>query len=401
MAATLNLHKLISGRGGFLDELRVDPDEERQLRSARETIRGTLRDAFRDWEQHVRRVELFEGWVLKSDSEIRLPTPKFRIQGSFAYYTVNDVQQTPPQQIDQDDGVFLPIGFLSSGGRTTPHIVSKAYFALVERALEPLCREKRWRLNPTGPKTNCVRVEITDRLHIDLPLYAIRDEAFEELIETASINKSLAMDALVELTDDVYRSLSRADIMVADRDAGWIESDPRKLEDWFNAAIETYGAQVRRLSRAYKAQRDAMWETGGPSSIALMAGVVAAFERLGPLDDNRDDLALMRTAREMVDIFSKPIENPVFPGKADKCLCHDDDLRSDMRDLLRDTADELHAAIHDTLNRDVALGRVKSAFGSRVPDDTDLISIVGAVEVIRQTQPTQQAKPLPVRTKSG
>lgn len=401
MAATLNLHKLFSGRGGFLDDLRVDPDEERQLRSAREEIRETLRGAFRNWEQHVRRVELFDGLVLKSDAEIRLPAPKFRIQGSFAYATVNDVQLTPPQQIDQDDGVFLPIGFLTSGGRTTPQIASRAYFDLVERALEPLCRSNGWRLNPGGPKDNCVRVEISDRLHIDLPLYAIRDEAFEELIETATVQRSVVMDALVELAEDVYRGLADTDIMVADRRKGWIESDPRKLEDWFNGAIKTYGAQVRRLSRAYKGQRDAMWERGGPSSIALMAGVVAAFERLGPLDDSRDDLALLQTAREMVEIFANPIENPVFPGEADKCLCVEEDLRSDMRDLLRDTAEELDAAIHRTLNRDVALGRVRNAFGPRVPNDTDLISIVGAVEVIRQTQPVQQAKPMPVRTKSG
>jgi hypothetical protein len=58
MAATLNLHKLFSGRDGYLDELRVEDAEAGLLRAAREEIRDTLRGAFRDWETYVRRVEL-------------------------------------------------------------------------------------------------------------------------------------------------------------------------------------------------------------------------------------------------------------------------------------------------------------------------------------------------------
>ncbi|MDE2466681.1 MAG: hypothetical protein KGO02_23640, partial [Alphaproteobacteria bacterium] len=177
MVGNLNLHNVFAGNGGYLERLRVPRSDDESLRRAREKIREALRSAFREWERHLSRVELFEGARAKSLGNATLPQPKFRLQGSFAYHTVNDCQQNPPQQIDQDDGVFLPIGFLASKGSVRPAIISKAYFKLVEDALRPLCVREGWRLNPERPKDTCVRVEIGPRTHIDLPLYAIRDEA--------------------------------------------------------------------------------------------------------------------------------------------------------------------------------------------------------------------------------
>src|SRR5690606_19907412 len=120
-------------------------------------------------------------------------------------------------------------------------------------------RGKGWTLNPDKLRDTCVRVQISPRLHIDLPLYAIRDDAFERLVETA-INKSLTMDRSVfdiELVDSVYRGLGSSEIILAHRDKGWLGSDPRKLEDWFSNAIALYGEQVRRVSRSFKGLRDA------------------------------------------------------------------------------------------------------------------------------------------------
>jgi hypothetical protein len=407
MAATLNMHKVFSGGEGYLDDLRVDDREVEALRSARGEIRDTLKDAFRDWESHVRRAELFEGWLVKAADSLRLPAPKFRIQGSFAYATVNDCQITPPQQIDQDDGLFLPIGFLTTDGTTRPTIASKAYFDLVEKALAPLCASRGWTLNPGKLRDTCVRVEISSRLHIDLPLYAIRDDAFERLVETAqmSMNKSMTTDAAVqiELAEDVYRGLGSSEIMLAHRDLGWLGSDPRKLEDWFNNAIRVYGDQVRRVSRAFKGLRDARFDRSELSSICIMAAVVTAYERLGgQLDRNRDDLALMLVAREMADILRHPVENPVFPGQDDKCLCGwEDHVRDEICGVFRDAADQMEEAIHGTLNRTVALNRAKTVFGPRIPDDIDLISTIGLAQVIRQEPPALQPRPMPPRTKSG
>jgi (2Fe-2S) ferredoxin len=101
--------------------------------------------------------------MLKSLVDAKLPQPKFRLQGSFAYHTVNDCQGSPPKHIDQDDGLFLPIGFLSANGNARPGIASKAYFKLVEDALRPLCARNGWILNPGRAKDTCVRIQITPR----------------------------------------------------------------------------------------------------------------------------------------------------------------------------------------------------------------------------------------------
>lgn len=405
MAATLNMHKVFAGSDGYLNALRVRDAEVETLRAARGEIRDVLKEAFRDWESHVKRTELFESWIIKAAATPRLPAPKFRMQGSFAYHTVNDCQNNPPQQIDQDDGLFLPIGFLSSGGGARPAVVSKAYFSLVEQALAPLCRRKGWTLNPDKLRDTCVRVQISPRLHIDLPLYAIRDDAFERLVEIA-INKSLKTDRALfdtELTDSVYRGLGSSEIMLAHRDKGWLGSDPRKLEDWFTNAVALYGDQVRRVSRSFKGLRDAQFDHCAISSICLMAAIVTAYERLGRLDDSRDDLALMQVARELADILRHPVENPVFPGEDDKCLCGGwtPEFRAAICSVFRDAADQMEEAIHGTLNRTVALNRAKAVFGPRVPDNIDLISTVGLAQVIRQEPPAPQPRPMPPRTKSG
>lgn len=407
MAATLNLHKVFAGAGSYLDDLRVPGPDEQMLTSAREKIRQTLRDAFRDFTRFVTRMELFESATLRSFTDPKLPQPKFRLQGSFAYGTMNDCQQNPPQQIDQDDGLFLPIGFLAANGNGRPSIASKAYFKLVEDALRPLCAMEGWILNPGRAKDTCVRVQISARAHIDLPLYAIRDEAFERLAETA-VMKSLAArgisaDEVPELFDEVYRGLADTEIMLAHRTDGWIGSDPRKLEDWFEQAVALYGQQVRRLARAFKAMRDAEWENSDLRSICIMAALVTALENLGRQEESRDDLALLKTAREMVDVFLQPIENPVFPGDASKHLCEGwtPEFREEVRALFRRAADELEAAIYGTLNRQVALGHAKKAFGLRVPDDVDLIRTGGLAAAILSHPPQPQPQPMPVRTKSG
>jgi len=135
MATKLNLHKLIGTDAGYLHAIRVEREDRDDLSEAREEIRTELRDAFRNWEKFVNRAELrdsaFEGTAYTPD----LPAPKFRIQGSFAYHTANDCQNPPDQQIDQDDGVFLPLSFVMVKGFARPTIASSAYFQLVERAL--------------------------------------------------------------------------------------------------------------------------------------------------------------------------------------------------------------------------------------------------------------------------
>ncbi|PXA86549.1 hypothetical protein DMC47_34420 [Nostoc sp. 3335mG] len=411
MSSKLNLHKLMAQEDGYLAALSVPEKDRATLAAARETIRTTLRHAFRNWETYVTRAELTEGMgsaFRQFDVAPRLPTPKFRIQGSFAYHTANDCQDPPDQQIDQDDGMFLPISFVTVNGTARPTIASSAYFRIVERALAPLCKANGWTLNPDGPKNSCVRVEISSRLHIDLPLYAIRDSSFEALVETTA---TAAMDSLAkavtlrdsrELDDRIYRELADAEIILAHREDGWIESDPRRLETWFRNAIDIYGPIVRELSRCFKALRDAKFDTG-LSSICIMACVVRAVEKLGGVEGKRLDLAIVSVGREIARLASTPVENPVFPGDDKKhfCLGWSDEYRGKVRALFADAADELEEAIDGTYHKKVAIDRAQRAFGPRVPNREDLITMMGSVEIVRSVTPERQPTAIVPRTKSG
>lgn len=405
MSTKLNLHRLIGTDAGYLHAIRVERDDRSQLSVAREKIRDTLRDAFRHWEDFVTRIELRDSAVAITGFDFRLPAPKFRIQGSFAYHTANDCQYPPDQQIDQDDGVFLPLSFVMVNGSARPTIASAAYFRLVERALAPLCAEEGWTLNPgRKPKNSCVRVGINDRLHIDLPLYAIRDDAFEQLISFASANslqKSIEIRDSRELDDQIYRQLKHAEIILAHRRDGWIESDPRRLETWFNNAQGIFGP-VRELSRCFKGARDANFDHG-LSSICIMASVVRAVEVIGRIDENRLDLAMIRVAREMARKVHAPVENPVFPGDRSKYLClgWDDAYRVKVRDFFSAIADQLAAATDGTYHKAIALDHAKRALGPRVPTDEALISMSVAADVVRSVAPTRQPEPMVPRTKSG
>jgi hypothetical protein len=403
MTTKLNLHKLMYRDAGYLHALKVSDDDREALAEARELIRETLRGAFRNWEQYVSKAQFRDARIADASIPFEVPAPKFKIQGSFAYFTANDCQHPPRQQIDQDDGVFLPLSFVTVQGKARPTIASSAYFLLVERALKPLCDRKGWTLNPREEKGSCVRVEISPRLHIDLPLYAIRDTAFEEMIELHAerLQKALIRDAR-ELDEGIYRELGHAEIILAHRKHGWIESDPRKLETWFANAINLYGENVRELSRAFKGLRDAKLDDG-LSSICIMACVVRAIEQLGRQDNKRLDVALINVSRAIALCIGEPVDNPVFPGDPEKRLCVDWDeaYRLKVRALFSDAADQLEEAVDGTFHRSVAITKARAAFGPRVPHNEDLIVLGGASAAVRSVAPVRQPQPVVPRTKSG
>ena len=234
--------------------------------------------------------------------------PKFKMQGSFAYRTLNEPAHTPPQEIDLDDGIFVPVSFLNDNGRSHPALISSGYFRAVEALLTPVCRERSWTL--VTDKPSCVRVELDDGAHIDFALYAIPDEEFEELVETEVLAKAMGaqdramLTEQIELAEDLYRGLREDQIMLAHREEGWKPSDPRKLEDWFRAALRKHGEQLRRVCRYLKGWRDYNWEACRLSSIALMACVVTTYDEAAQAPaDNRDDLALLEIADRLPDLL--------------------------------------------------------------------------------------------------
>ncbi len=383
----INAHRVFknSGTDGYLAALTIEDDAKAELRSARDKIRDALKTGLRDWTSTVQKQELFEN-VLARDAEPIL-RPKFRMQGSFAYHTINDPAQNPPQEIDLDDGVFLPTSFLNQDGALHPIIVSQGYFLAVERMLAPLCKGEGWTL--VTDKSSCVRVKLSEQAHVDLALYAIPDAEFVTLVEKVVAMSANAMDAAIrkselqdgiELSDKIYASLDPDHIMLAHREEGWKKSDPRKLEDWFNEALEKHGDQLRRVCRYLKGWRDYQWDESRLSSIALMASAVTAYdEAIGQFDDSRDDKALMKIASRLPSLLAARIDNPVVEGAR-----LDEGWTMQQRSEYMAQAAKLHDSIRSALeltdDANVALNQLTGTFGDRIPYETKYISVENALE---------------------
>ena len=380
-----NAHRTLFSSGDndtYLRGLKVDTKEKESLQAARDEIRDEIRAGLREWSNHVDRTQLFEaraiGSVFLTDSDLSL-RPKFRMQGSWSYHTLNRTTHNPPQEIDLDDGVFLPVSFLSQNGGAHPIVASAGYFTAVERILAPLCDRNGWTLITDKP--SCVRVEVNDDAHVDLALYAIPDDEFEELLEKAEVAMQFdtrMLDENISFAEQIYPRLPTDQIMLAHRREGWKPSDPRKLEDWFQEAINVHGQQLRRVCRYLKGWRDHNWTACRLSSIALMACVVAAYdEAAAVIAENRDDLALQMVAKRLPQLLERRIPNPVVDGQyLDEGWTGE--CRADFIAKARAFVTRIDAAL--TANHSgTVIEHLRVALGAYLPDDEDLVVIEGPI----------------------
>lgn len=406
----LNAHGLFCGSPDdrpFLDRLNLPRARIITLRTSRDKIRAQLTAGFSHWQDFGDPRSVLENY--KPGTVLPRLRPKFRRQGSYAYGTLNAPAHVG-QQVDFDDGVFLPVSFFQDrAGRNvqSPFLSSHGYFTLVEAMLGPLCKDEGWTL---VRKDSCVRVEVDKYSHIDLALYAIPDSEFAMLIEKAAFADRLyAMDAAAgtrtydRLGKSLYRQLEAGTIMLAQREEGWIESDPRKLEDWFVAAINDHGEQLRRVCRFFKAWRDYMWERGCKlNSITVMKCVVDAYDALkGSFDQSRDDAAILMVAGRLPNCFRevKGISNPVIDTPLNG------NWSPEQRADYVARAERLHRAvteaIQSTSSPAEALRLITEMFGPRIPSDPDLICGVAAERLIQSFQVRRTEAPRVTRTTSG
>lgn len=365
-----------SEKDSYLDALTVDAGQRCQLQAARDKIREALTDGLREWSAHIDRDLLFEARAIAAfqfgarETALR---PKFRMQGSFSYHTLNRTTQNPPQEVDLDDGVFLPVSFITQNGHNDPVVASDGYFTVVQKVLAPLCRREGWHLVTDKPA--CVRVRIDEDSHIDLALYAIPDGEFEELLAKAAMSFGARdRDETVAFAEDVYPRLPTDRIMLAHREQGWKPSDPRKLEEWFEDAIREHGQQLRRVCRYVKGWRDHSWKACRLSSIALMACIVAAYDdALAAIAETRDDLALQMVAGRLPHALAGRIRNPVVDGQY-----LDEGWTPEIREDFIAEARALAASIDRALASNRAatvVEQLRGALGSYFPKDAELIVV--------------------------
>lgn len=365
----------------FEQSLNLTATQGETLREARTAIRQRLRQAFSEWRKYAPQEVLFmEGLIPQVRGNGTGPgqplRPKFRTQGSQAYNTANQPAHMPPQQMDMDDGAFLPTSFVGDNGQRHPIVASQGYFKVAEGAVAELCEERGWTLKE---KDTCIRVQINREAHVDCALYAVPDHEFTQLMEISAAAESLSIEDVMfaeEFRGTAYYDLDPNQIMLAHREKGWQPSDPRALEDWFTKAQQRHGGQLRRVCRYLKAWRDQIWEKGGPSSIALMACTVKAYDEAdAPFDDSRDDLAVQAVAQAMVRHFRNPLPNPA--GGTLPSLC-DGWTWQDREDFAK-AAERLYWTVAQALQKDTAeavIRDLRGVFGDRVPGTSNYITML-------------------------
>src|SRR5260221_7549459 len=72
-------------------------------------------------------------------------TPRFRTQGSMSYDLCNQPAHVPPQEMDWDLGVYLPISVWED---SKPKVAAAIYYKLLEDSLQSLCARERWTMTP-------------------------------------------------------------------------------------------------------------------------------------------------------------------------------------------------------------------------------------------------------------
>lgn len=176
--STMNAHALFVGANtsASYHQAILLPDSTRRVmlqadRKLRAAIRGAAQDAVRFGKQMGLATNAYRA-AKQSPPTLEV---RFLLQGGLAYDTAVEPALMPPQQSDRDTGVYVKTSFLS---RQEPGLAAKTFFKLVEDAIRPLCNAEGWIIRE---KNTCVRVELNRHMHIDFPLYAIPDDAFETL----------------------------------------------------------------------------------------------------------------------------------------------------------------------------------------------------------------------------
>ncbi len=369
----------------FLKSLDLTADEKQEINSARIAIRNALRDQL----PLALRAKGYEGDMCE---------PKFFIQGSWAYKTLNRPCHTPPQQSDVDDGVYLPLSIIKEENK--PHLAIGDFFQGVQEVLEPLCHANGWKV---APKPNCMRVEISVLAHIDLPLYAIPDDQY--LLLKAGM-EARAMDGIAINSEmQSWTKLPSDKILLASQN-GWIVSDPLAMKEWFDSEVEDADGdgekQLRRVVRYIKAFRDNQWNGSGtttaPSSILLMAAACPLFE----FKYKRDDEALLTVVRGIPSALRNGVRSPIDPNVYLTDALSKVDIE-DAASRFENFAGYLDAAIAAS-DKAVACNWIRNIVGNRFPNRPDLIETKQANALpaaMAAFEPEPGAKEIVKKTKAG
>lgn len=354
-----------------------------EMRSWISNVRTEVRECLRSGIPRVLKEGGYPGTV---------PQPRFFTQGSWAYKTLNAPAQKP-QQADLDDGCYLPMSFVSQTQR--PSVAATVFFAAAQEALRPLVAARKWKL--VIDKPTCVRVVVSDSVHLDIPLYAIPDEEFV-LLAKASM-EHYGFDSLTEAVNlaerDAWTALPPDKVLLAHRECDWMHSDPRPVKDWFLSEVDAKGEQFRRVVRYLKAFRDWKWPTGGPSSLLLMCAAAPIFEKR----DRRDDLALLDVLVALPARLRAGVNNPINDAESLTDRLGEEGVKAAAK-AFEEFEKVLRASI-DAGSASQACIWVQREFGPRFPNEPERVTVVSVAATIAATPPAPGPSELIGRSKAG
>lgn len=364
----------------LLASLELADEVKAYLTQAKTDIRNCLREG-------IPRVLKEAGFGEKA------PKPRFFTQGSWAYKTLNAPAQSP-QQADLDDGCYLPLSFVKLSKR--PSVATSIFFQAAEACLAVLCAARGWTMTE---KPTCIRIIVSLTAHIDVPLYAIPDEEFATLTKAAlEAYADSAMDEEVirKAERDSWNRLPLNEVLLAHREHGWWESDPRPVKDWFEGEVVARGGdQVRRVVRYLKAFRDWKWPEGGPTSILLMAAAVPLFERRL----QRDDLALLDVLAKLPAVLRAGVSNPADETESLTKRLGPEKTEEAAR-AFQELEGVLRAAIHAADESQVCYW-LRNEFGQRFPMRPDRVKVTSVAATVAATPAVAGASELVGRSKAG
>lgn len=421
-----NFHHYYTNRkDGLIGQLLLDENEEKALKNLRQKVRVRIRDIFEEARNLVNQTkkmitleslktevartqfqhlsledqENFAQLIYQLSDDAKAEflklTPRFWTQGSFTYDTLNRPYVTPPQEMDIDDGTYLPMVFFDE----KPMIGHQLLLLLVDTSLKSLVAENsKWEYEE---KRTCGRIKVPHmNTHIDVPMYAIpRDKFLEkEIVLKESATARLSFDAYdSSIADHKKYSLDSNCVNLAIRadEEKWMKSDPKVVYDWFSQSCSRIGPHLRKICRFLKAWRDAQWQQGGgPSSISLMAATVTILDNI--YVDQKNFGEVMKTvAKHLPQTFRDGVESPdrsderlLFPHLNDHTY-----KEHSVINMMEELAKSLERACTVTTKQD-ALTILNSCFGTRVTDPNIIIS--EKADPAFQSQAQQAQKPFKI-----
>ncbi|MGP8308253.1 CBASS cGAMP synthase [Vibrio sp. YIC-376] len=393
-----NINRFLNNpSNGVISELAISESDFNLLVSSRKNIRSAIRETFsnirsalrsRSYERRSKLISVLPEDVADAilmlepgqQTMIGKLRPVFFTQGSFTYGTLNRPAYPPKQQLDLDDGVYLPIEFFES----SPIVSKKVFFLIIDSVLTRLCEENpEW----TGPsfKPTCARINVAPHIHIDVPLYAIPEDEYEnidksrqrESMNLESVNAVNSYDQLYtnyfnEIFNDAasekvssYSYLDPNKIYLAKRDdeEHWIPSDPAQVARWFKTAVKEHGRSLVNACRYLKAWRDTTYPTGGPTSLTLMACAVTTLDNHSQTEIN-DHSALLLCTKALPKQLRQGVSSPDPSDTRD--LFPKPGMDQDEVDRIIEEAEKLLNAINHSTYQATSIDESKSSIVSGI-----------------------------------